>query len=92
MLTTGAHDDLTNNISISREFESLASLSHTNVVRLIDVGVDESSGQRYLALEWVVSSMDEYLDSGGPEPRASPHARTFRDCSSLQPRTNHPRP
>lgn len=68
MLRPGAHDDLTNNISVSREFESLARLSHTNVVRLIDAGVDESSGQRYLALEWVVSSMDEYLDSGGPEP------------------------
>ena len=68
ILRPGAYDDLTNNISVSREFESLARLSHGNVVRLIDAGVDEESGQRYLALEWVVSSMDAYLDSGEPEP------------------------
>lgn len=68
LLKVGAHDDLTNNISINREFESLARLSHTNVVRLIDAGVDEATQQRYLALEWVESSMDTYLDEGDAEP------------------------
>jgi serine/threonine protein kinase len=52
LLKVGAHDDLTSNISISREFESLARLSHDNVVRRIDAGVDEATRQRYLALEW----------------------------------------
>ena len=54
--------------TIHREYESLWKLDHPNIVRLIDTGVDADSGKHYLALEWVESNLDSYLDSGLAEP------------------------
>lgn len=68
LLRLGQHEDAVANMSVAREFESLAKLSHPNIVRLIDAGVDDLTGERYLVLEWVDSSMEKYLEGGLAEP------------------------
>ncbi len=54
--------------TIAREDASLWRLDHPNIVRLIDTGVDQETGHRYLALEWVESNLDAYMEGGTAEP------------------------
>jgi len=50
-----------------REVESLLTLEHSNIVELIDAGVDED-GKYYLVLEWVESDLRTWLDGRGELP------------------------
>ena len=68
VLRVGSHPDQVGNAVVAREFESLERLTHENIVRLVDAGIDTETGERYLVLEWVDSNLDSYLDSGPPEP------------------------
>lgn len=68
LLRVGQHPDLLANTTVAREYESLAKLRHPNIVRLIDAGVDKESGERFLVLEWVDSTLESYLDGSMPEP------------------------
>lgn len=52
-------------LAVRRELESLRALSHPNIVRLRDAGVDEVRDAHYLVLDWVESSLSEVLESKG---------------------------
>lgn len=68
ILRIGAHEDQVANLSVAREYESLSRLRHDNIVGLIDADVDREGGQRFIVLEWVNSSLDEYLSHGEAQP------------------------
>lgn len=68
VLRLGQHPDFVANTTIAREYESLAKLKHPNIVRLFDAGIDEQTGERFLVLEWVDSTLDVYLDGSMAEP------------------------
>ena len=48
-----------------RETEAVRSCNHPNIVRLLDTGVDESSGRSFLVLEWLPRDLDEVLNAEG---------------------------
>lgn len=50
-----------------REVESLLTLEHSNIVELIDAGIDED-GKYYLVLEWVENDLRSWLDGRGELP------------------------
>lgn len=50
-----------------REVESLLTLEHSNIVELIDAGVDED-GKYYLVLEWVENDLRSWLQGRGELP------------------------
>ena len=50
-----------------REVESLLTLEHTNIVELIDAGIDED-GKYYLVLEWVENDLRSWLQGRGELP------------------------
>jgi len=54
--------------SAHREFDSLMRLEHEHVVRLLGAGVESTTGQTFLVLEWVENDMLSYLREGDPEP------------------------
>lgn len=58
-LTNAANDDLSRQ-HFRRETGALRALSHRNIVRMRDAGVDET-GTHYLVLDWVESSLTELL-------------------------------
>jgi len=68
LLRVGQHKDALANTTVAREYESLAKLRHPNIVRLIDADADEETGERFLVLEWVDSTLESYLDGSLPEP------------------------
>ena len=45
----------------SRESRALQRLEHPNIVRVLDVGTDSESGRRFLVLEWLETSLVQYL-------------------------------
>lgn len=51
--------------SFSREYEALKSLVHPNIVKMLDVGIDDNRDS-YLVLEWVEQNLDEYINAEGP--------------------------
>ena len=53
-------------LAVTRELESLQTLSHPNIIQLRDAGIDESRDAHYLVLEWVDSSLEDILESRGP--------------------------
>ena len=55
------------NEAYRRECEALQSLKHPGIVGLIDFGVDELTGRRYLVLEWVEDSLSRLIASGKHE-------------------------
>jgi len=61
---TGQADDLSLRV-FQREAHSLEDLSHPNIVRCRDSGVDET-GTYYLVLDWVEKNLDEVLQASGP--------------------------
>jgi serine/threonine protein kinase len=60
---TGQADDLSLKV-FEREAQSLEELSHPNIVRCRDSGVDET-GTYYLVLDWVEKNLDEVLQASG---------------------------
>lgn len=53
--------------AFSRECESLQRLNtHDNIVKLIDLGRDDATGARYIALEWCESNLLAHLKGTGP--------------------------
>lgn len=53
-------------LAITRELESLRKLSHPNIVRLKDAGIDEERNSHFLILDWVEDSLDSILAAKGP--------------------------
>lgn len=68
VLRAGAHTDEVGNASVAREFESLQRLRHENIVNLVEANIDGETRARFLALEWIESSMDAYLEGGEAQP------------------------
>ena len=68
VLRVGAHSDEIGNTSVAREFESLERLQHKHIVRMIEAGLADGTNQRFIALEWVDSSMHAYVGAGEPDP------------------------
>lgn len=60
----GQSDELTRKV-FERESKTLRSLSHPNIVRLRDAGIDDT-GTYYLVLDWVEHSLANVLDRQGP--------------------------
>ncbi len=50
-----------------REVESLLTLNHSNIVELIDAGID-TDGKYYLILEWIESDLKTWLSGKGAIP------------------------
>jgi len=46
----------------SRESKALLMLDHPNIVKILDGGIDRESGRRYFVLEWLDTSLIEYLE------------------------------
>lgn len=44
-----------------RSLKELNSLNHPNIVRLIDAGRDEETGEYFLALEWIPSTLKDFI-------------------------------
>jgi serine/threonine protein kinase len=53
------------NLFFEREKQALMALQHPNIVQFVDAGQDPQTGDYYLALEWVDTTLREWL---GPEP------------------------
>ncbi|MET9216929.1 MULTISPECIES: serine/threonine-protein kinase [unclassified Nocardia] len=53
-------------LAVTRELESLRTLSHPNIIRLRDAGTDDDHNAHYLVLEWVESTLEELLKTQGP--------------------------
>ncbi|MGO1053082.1 AAA domain-containing protein [Crossiella sp. CA198] len=53
-------------LAVTRELESLRTLSHTNIIRLRDAGIDDERNAHYLVLDWVETSLDDVLSAQGP--------------------------
>lgn len=61
---TGQRDDLGEKV-FERESKSLQNLSHANILRCLDAGIDET-GTHYLVLDWVEKNLDDVLKESGP--------------------------
>lgn len=59
----GANDRLTRKI-FEREMATLQSLSHPNIIRLRQAGIEKETGAFFLVLDWVEKSFADLLDSG----------------------------
>lgn len=68
LLRIGQHPDEVANTTVAREYESLLKLGHPNIVRLIDADIDRATNERFLVLEWVDATLDDYLDGSMAEP------------------------
>lgn len=64
----GRSTDPYRELAVTRELESLRTLSHPNIIRLRDAGIDDELDVHYLVLDWVESSLDDILASKGPYP------------------------
>lgn len=58
--------DPSHRLAVDRELESLRKLSHPNIIRLRDAGIDEQRDVHYLVLDWVDHSLADVLDKNGP--------------------------
>lgn len=55
-------DDRVLHEAFNREQRSLFDLNpHPNIVRLIDHGIDEETGRNYIALEWIDTTLKDYV-------------------------------
>lgn len=61
---TGQRDDLGERV-FERESKSLRNLNHTNILRCLDSGIDDT-GTYYLVLDWVDKNLDDVLKESGP--------------------------
>jgi serine/threonine protein kinase/predicted ATPase len=61
---TGQRDDLGEKV-FERESKSLRNLSHVNILRCLDAGIDDT-GTHYLVLDWVEKNLDDVLKESGP--------------------------
>ncbi|MEU1548950.1 AAA domain-containing protein [Nocardia sp. NPDC005745] len=52
-------------LAVTRELESLRTLSHRNIIRLRDAGIDEGHNAHYLVLDWVEDSLADVLKDQG---------------------------
>lgn len=64
-IVTGANDALTRKI-FEREMATLQSLSHPNIIRLRQAGIEKETGAFFLVLDWVEKSFADVLDGGLP--------------------------
>ncbi len=53
-------------VFFDREVSALRALSHPNIVRLLDAGREDGSGQYFLVLEWMPSDLVRFLESRRP--------------------------
>lgn len=53
-------------VLFERERTSLGALDHPHIVRLLDTGREDNSGDYYLALEWIPRSLADHIDATGP--------------------------
>ncbi|MGW4129580.1 AAA domain-containing protein [Amycolatopsis japonica] len=62
----GRADDPYRELAVDRELESLRTLTHANIIRLRDAGLDEDRDAHYLVLDWIEASLKEVLKAQGP--------------------------
>lgn len=63
-LVGSVRDEITLKV-FQRELKSLRSLSHPNVVKLIEGGIETETGQPYLVLEWIDRNLSEVWEASG---------------------------
>ncbi|MGH2950114.1 MAG: serine/threonine-protein kinase, partial [Solirubrobacteraceae bacterium] len=64
-LLPAATDDRWRRAGFEREQEALARLAHSNIVRLLEVGRDEATEQRYLVFPWYPTRLQDRLRERG---------------------------
>lgn len=57
--------------AFKRETSALRQLQHPNIVKLVDQGLDPTTGEAFLVLEWIERSLREHLDANRPATWAS---------------------
>ena len=65
VLRSSSHDPPLIKLFFEREIRSLRALDHPNIVRLLDAGMDPSTGEHYLVLEWMPRDLQELLKADG---------------------------
>jgi len=66
LLRHGAVDDEVLNESFRRETKALRELKHQNIVELLDVGMDDETGRRFLVLEWLDKPLAQAIRESTP--------------------------
>lgn len=61
-----ATDDRWRRAAFQNEQEAIARLDHPNIVRLVEAGRDEGTGQRYLVFPWYPARLQDRLRERGP--------------------------
>ena len=70
--------------SFLRERDSLASLDHPNVVKLLGAGFDEHRKQHYVALEWFEENLLEHIERRRSQDDKGHHGATWmRFCTTV---------